>query len=85
MPRELNLVPARLQDSREISVMDEGIPDPVVLIGAEDVGIVMVSAKPRIADVNMPDASSASFSLGASLGRTRLRRRTSKQAGKLGR
>src|SRR5690348_5447573 len=67
MPRELNLVPALLHDNREISVMDEGIPEPCVLIGAEDVGIVIVSAKPRIAEVKSSDASSASFSLSASL------------------
>ena len=37
MPRELNLVPALLQESREMRVMEEGIAEPCTLIGAEDV------------------------------------------------
>lgn len=66
MPRALNLVPALLHDNREISVMADGKPDPGVLIGDEEEGTVIVSANPRMADVRIPDASSASFSFEAS-------------------
>ena len=65
MPRALNLVPALLHDNRDIKVMDDGRPDRGALMGDEDEGTVIVSANPRIADVRMPEASSASFSLGA--------------------
>jgi hypothetical protein len=65
MPRALNLVPALLQDNREIRVSEEGNPDPRVLIGADEEGTVIVRAKPRMADVRIPEASKAAFSRGA--------------------
>lgn len=64
MPRALNRVPALLQESRDIRVKEEGSPDRVARIGAEDEGTVIVSAKPLIAEVRNPDASSALFSRG---------------------
>ena len=42
---------------------------PGARTGDEDEGTVTVRAKPRIAEVRMPEASSACFSLGASLDR----------------
>ena len=65
IPRALNLVPALLQDNREMRVIDDGKPVRGVRIGAEEEGMVIVRAKPRIADVRMPDASSALFCRGA--------------------
>jgi len=58
----LNLVPALLQDKREIKVKDEGNPDRLPRIGDEEAGTVIVRAKPRIADVNILEASRAPFS-----------------------
>jgi hypothetical protein len=64
MPRLLNLVPALRQDRREIKVRAEGKPEVVVRIGADDRGMVIVSTKPRMADVKIRDASNTSFSCG---------------------
>ncbi len=69
MPRLLNRVPALRQERRDIKVRDEGRPDLVLLIGADDKGIVMVSTKPRIADVRIRDSSKSCRSLGSSCDR----------------
>jgi hypothetical protein len=57
IPRLLNRVPALRQERRDIKVREEGRPDLVLLIGADDKGIVMVRTKPRIADVRIRDSS----------------------------
>lgn len=46
MPRELNLVPARLQDSLEIKVKVDGRLLFKALSGEEEVGIVIVETNP---------------------------------------
>jgi hypothetical protein len=58
----LKRVPALLQDSREMTVRNEGRPDLVALIGAAAWGIFSVEQNPRIADVKIRDASKASLS-----------------------
>lgn len=62
MPRLLKRVPALLQDRRDIRVNVDASPDLVARIGVDDKGMVMVSTNPRIADVRIRDASSASRS-----------------------
>jgi hypothetical protein len=64
IPRELKRVPALRQDSRDMRVIKEGIPDLGFFRGEELSGIVMVLQKPRIADVSIRDESSAARSLG---------------------
>lgn len=66
IPRLLKRVPALLQDRRDIKVNVEASPDFVFRIGVEDRGIVIVSTNPRIAEVRIRDASSASRSREAS-------------------
>jgi hypothetical protein len=43
-------------------VIADGIPDLLDFRGLEDGGTVIVSANPRIADVNIPEASKDSLS-----------------------
>jgi hypothetical protein len=63
IPRLLKRVPALRQDKRDIKVSDAGKPAALVVrIGADDIGMVLVKTKPRIADVKIRDASSASRS-----------------------
>jgi hypothetical protein len=62
MPRLLNLVPALRHDSRDMRVNDDGSPVLVVRRGAEEEGIVIVRTNPRMADVRIPELSSASLS-----------------------
>jgi hypothetical protein len=75
MPRELNLVPARLHDSLDMTVKYDGKPVLAELNGAEDCGMAQVLQKPRIAEVNILDASSASLSCFWSLDRNNTRGR----------
>lgn len=53
MPRELNLVPARLQDSLDIKVNVEGKLVFTALIGEEEDGTVIVETNPLIAEVRI--------------------------------
>ena len=62
MPRELNLVPARLQDSLDIKVKDEGKLVLTPLIGEEEDGTVIVDTNPLIAEVKIWEESRSSFS-----------------------
>jgi hypothetical protein len=62
IPRLLNLVPALRHERREMRVSDDGRPVLVVRSGEEEEGIVIVETKPRIADVRIPELSSASLS-----------------------
>lgn len=62
MPLLLNLVPALRHDNRDISVKFEGKPVFIGLIGEDDIGIVIVSTNPRIAEVRILEASRASLS-----------------------
>lgn len=66
MPRELKRVPALRQDSRDISVMKEGIPDLAFFMGEELNGIVIVLQNPRIAEVSIRDESRDARSCGMS-------------------
>jgi hypothetical protein len=59
MPRELNLVPALLHDKREMTVKYEGSPVLAELKGADVRGIAKLPQNPRIAEVNILEASSA--------------------------
>lgn len=69
IPRALNRVPALRQDRRDNKVSVEGKPAEAWLIGDEAGGTVSVMANPRIADVNMREASSSFFSRSDSLER----------------
>lgn len=62
IPRLLNLVPALRHESRDMRVKDDGSPVLVVRSGADEDGIVIVRTKPRMADVRIPELSSASLS-----------------------
>ena len=62
IPRLLNLVPALRHDRREMRVSDDGRPVLLVRSGEEEEGIVIVETKPRMADVRIPELSSASLS-----------------------
>ena len=62
MPRELNLVPARLHESRDIRVNEDGRPVLDVRSGAEEEGMVIVRTNPRMADVRILEWSNASLS-----------------------
>ena len=73
MPRELNLVPARLQDSLEIKVKVDGKLLCKALSGEEEVGIVIVETNPLMADVSIRDESSMAFSCAASRERNLMR------------
>lgn len=73
MPRELNLVPARLQDSLDIKVKVEGKLVLRPLIGEEEDGTVIVETNPRIADVSIREESKSSFSFAASRERNLMR------------
>lgn len=73
MPRELNRVPARRQDSRDIKAKVEGRPLLRALRGEDDVGIVMEETNPRMADVKIRDWSSNSLSCAAKRERNLMR------------
>ena len=73
MPRELNLVPARLQDSLDIKVKLEGRLVLTPLIGEEEDGTVIVETNPLIAEVRIWEESRSSFSFSASLERNLIR------------
>lgn len=73
MPRELNLVPARLQDSLDIKVKVEGRLVFTPLIGEEDDGTVIVETNPLIAEVRIREQSRSSFSFAASRERNLIR------------
>src|SRR4051794_29828828 len=75
MPLELNLVPALLHDSRDMTVRWEGSPVLAELSGAEFCGIAQLLQKPRIAEVSTLEASSASRSCFCSRDRNRTRGR----------
>lgn len=73
MPRELNLVPARLQDSLDIRVKVEGKLVFTLLIGEEEDGTVIVETNPRIAEVRIREESRSAFSVAASRDRNLIR------------
>lgn len=73
MPRELNLVPARLQDSLEMTVKVDGRLLFRALRGEEEVGMVTVDTNPLMADVRIRDESSMDFSCAASRERNLMR------------
>ena len=73
MPLELNLVPARRQESRDISVSVEGRLLFKALRGEAEAGIVIEETKPLIAEVSIRDESSISFSCFASRERNLMR------------
>jgi|SRR5271155_5503183 len=52
-PRELNLVPARLEERRDIKVRAEGCLDTFRRRGADEGGMAIVFTNPRITDVSM--------------------------------
>lgn len=62
MPLELNLVPARLQESRDINVNVEGRLLLKALSGEAEAGIVIDETNPLMADVKIRDESSIPFS-----------------------
>lgn len=65
MPLELNLVPARRQESRDINVNVEGRLLFKALSGDAEAGIVIDETKPLMAEVKIRDESSISFSCSA--------------------
>jgi len=62
IPLLLNLVPALRHDNLEINVNKEGNPLLGFLIGADELGTVIVSTNPRIAEVRIREASSSALS-----------------------
>ena len=66
MPRELNRVPARLQESRDIMVRYDGRPVDLSRSGALDCGMVMLRQNPLIAEVKIREESRLSLSWGSS-------------------
>lgn len=73
MPRELNLVPARLQDSLDMRVNVEGKLIFTPLIGEEEAGTVIVETNPLIAEVRIREESRSCFSFAASRDRNLIR------------
>lgn len=73
MPRELNLVPARLHDSRDIKVRVEGRLVLTLPIGEEKDGMVIVETNPLIAEVRIREESRSTFSFAASRERNLIR------------
>ena len=73
MPRELNLVPARLQDSLDIKVKVEGRLVLTPFIGEDEGGTVIVETNPLIAEVRIREESRISFSFTASRERNLIR------------
>lgn len=65
MPRELNLVPARLQEILDIKVRVEGKVVLTPLIGEEEDGTVLVETNPLVAEVKIREESKSSFSTAA--------------------
>jgi hypothetical protein len=62
MPRELNRVPARREESLEITVSEADLLETLRRMGDEDGGTAKVLANPRMTDVSIPDWSRASLS-----------------------
>jgi hypothetical protein len=62
IPLLLNLVPALRHDNREINVNKEGNPLLGILIGADELGTVIVRTNPRITEVRIREASSSALS-----------------------
>lgn len=73
MPRELNLVPARLQDSLDIKVKVEARLVLTPLIGEDEGGTVIVETNPLIAEVRIREESRRSFSFAANWERNLIR------------
>src|SRR5271170_4658140 len=61
-PRELNRVPARREDKRDINVTVEAWLERTLRSGAEEGGTIKVLAKPLMTDVNICDLSRSAFS-----------------------
>ena len=53
MPRELKRVPARLEESRDITVRDAGMLETLCRMGDDDEGTARVLANPRMTEVSI--------------------------------